>query len=179
MSVQRLYLLGVGRFCSYNVASTQAALGGQSQSNVALKSFLSSTLSSQLNNFLSDALGTTNWTFGTTLQTGQVGWSDMEVGGLLSGRMFSGRLLINGNFGYRERTTSSTNFVGDFDVTYRLTPSGGVSLKAYSETNDRYFSKSSLTTQGIGIQLQRDFTGLHDLFTPRERRKNKAGTPSP
>ena len=69
--------------------------------------------------------------------------------------------------------------MGDFDVTYRLTPSGGVSLKAYSETNDRYFSKSSLTTQGIGIQLQRDFTGLRDLFTPRERRKNKAGTPSP
>ena len=179
MNMQILYLLGVGRFYNYNFASTQAALGGQSQSNVAMKSFLSSTLSSQLNNFLSDALGTTNWTFGTTLQTGQVGWSDMEVGGLLSGRMFSGRLLINGNFGYRERTTSSTNFVGDFDVTYRLTPSGGVSLKAYSETNDRYFSKSSLTTQGIGIQLQRDFTGLRDLFTPRERRKNKAGTPSP
>lgn len=174
MNMQILYLLGVGRFYNYNFASTQAAMGGQSQSNVAMKSFLSSTLSSQLNNFLSDALGTTNWTFGTTLQTGQVGWSDMEVGGLLSGRMFSGRLLINGNFGYRERTTSSTNFVGDFDVTYRLTPSGGVSLKAYSETNDRYFSKSSLTTQGIGIQLQRDFTGLRDLFTPRERRKNKA-----
>ncbi|MGN1353454.1 MAG: translocation/assembly module TamB domain-containing protein [Alloprevotella sp.] len=174
INMQILYLLGVGRFYNYNFASTQAAMGGQSQSNVAMKSFLSSTLSSQLNNFLSDALGTTNWTFGTTLQTGQVGWSDMEVGGLLSGRMFSGRLLINGNFGYRERTTSSTNFVGDFDVTYRLTPSGGVSLKAYSETNDRYFSKSSLTTQGIGIQLQRDFTGLRDLFTPRERRKNKA-----
>ncbi len=177
MNMQILYLLGVGRFYNYNFASTQAAMGGQSQSNVAMKSFLSSTLSSQLNNLLSDALGTTNWTIGTTLQTGQVGWSDMEVGGLLSGRMFSGRLLINGNFGYRERTTSSTNFVGDFDVTYRLTPSGGVSLKAYSQTNDRYFSKSSLTTQGIGIQLQRDFTGLRDLFTPRERRKNKAATP--
>ena len=65
----------------------------------------------------------------------------------------------------------STNFVGDFDVNYLLTPSGSVSLKAYSETNDRYFSKSSLTTQGIGILLKRDFYNLKDLFSIKKRRK--------
>ena len=165
MNMQILYLLGVGRFYTYNYAATEAA-ANQSQSAVAVKSFLSNTLSSQLNNIISNAVGSSNWTFGANLTTGTVGWSDMEVEGILSGRLLNNRLLINGNFGYRDRPTYSntTNFVGDFDVQYLLTPGGGVSLKAYSETNDRYFSKSSLSTQGAGILLKRDFTNLRDLF---------------
>lgn len=173
MNMQILYLLGVGRFYTYNYADTQSAIDGQSQSSLAMKSFLSNTLSNQLNNIISNAMGTSNWTFGTNLATGQTGWSDMEVAGLLSGRMFNNRLILNGNFGYRDRATSTINFVGDFDISYLLTPSGSVSLKAYSETNDRYFSKSSLTTQGIGIKLKRDFSNLRDLFTPRKRRNTK------
>ena len=59
--------------------------------------------------------------------------------------------------------------MGDFDINYLLTPSGNISLKAYSETNDRYFSKSSMTTQGVGILLKRDFKNFKSLF----RRKKK------
>ena len=171
MNMQILYLLGVGRFYTYNY-STTANAETQSQSAVAMKSFLSNTLSSQLNNIISNAVGSSNWSFGANLSTGEVGWSDMEVEGILSGRLLNNRLLINGNFGYRDRPTysSTANFVGDFDVRYLLTPGGGVSLKAYSETNDRYFSKSSLSTQGIGLLLKRDFTNLKDLFTPRKKK---------
>ena len=169
MNRQILYLLGVGRFYNYNYAATDAAADGQSQSSVAMKSFLSNTLSGQLNNIISNAIGASNWTFGANLSTGQVGWSDMEVGGLLSGRLLNNRLQVNGMFGYRERPTSTTNFVGDFDINYLLTPSGNISLKAYSETNDRYFSKSSMTTQGVGILLKRDFKNFKSLF----RRKKK------
>ncbi len=170
MNMQILYLLGVGRFYTYNYNSSEMA-SGQSQSSVAMNSFLSNTLSSQLNNIISSAMGSSNWTFGTNFSTGIEGWSDMEVAGLLSGRLLNNRLLINGNFGYRDRTDYTTNFVGDFDIRYLLTPSGGVSLKAYSETNDRYFTKSSLTTQGIGILLSRDFSNLRDLFRPANRKK--------
>lgn len=171
MNMQILYLLGVGRFYTYNYSSTETA-ANQAQSSVAMKSFLSNTLSSQLNNIISNAMGVSNWTFGANLSTGAVGWSDMEVEGILSGRLLNNRLLINGNFGYRDRPaySSTTNFVGDFDVRYLLTPGGGISLKAYSETNDRYFSKSSLTTQGIGIQLKRDFSNLKELFQFRRKR---------
>ena len=175
MNMQILYLLGVGRFYTYNYDATEAA-ANQSQSAVAMKSFLSNTLSSQLNNIISNAVGASNWSFGANLSTGTVGWSDMEVEGILSGRLLNNRLLINGNFGYRDRPTYSntTNFVGDFDVQYLLTPGGGVSLKAYSETNDRYFSKSSLSTQGAGILLKRDFTNFRDLFGIRKKKsKNK------
>lgn len=173
MNMQILYLLGVGRFYTYNYNNTEAA-SAQSQSSVAMNSFLSNTLSSQLNDIISNAIGSSDWTFGANLSTGNSGWSDMDVEGLLSGRLLNNRLLINGKFGYRDRPTyNSTNFVGDFDIQYLLTPNGGVSLKAYNETNDRYFTKSSLTTQGIGVMLKRDFSNLKELFTPNRKRKKK------
>lgn len=179
MNMQILYLLGVGRFYTYDYGNSSTA-SSQPQSSVAVKSFLSNTLSGQLNDIISNAIGSSNWRFGANLSTGDVGWSDMEVEGLLSGRLLNNRLLINGNFGYRDRQTNSTNFVGDFDIRYLLTPGGGISLKAYSETNDRYFTKSSLTTQGGGIMLTRDFSNLKDLFKPgKKRKKNKKETKIP
>lgn len=173
-TMQVLYLLGVGRFFTYNYAATQGG-AQQSQSEVMMKSLLASTLSSQLTNILSNALGTSNWSLGANVATGQLGWNDMEVDGLLSGRLLNNRLLVNGKVGYHEREAATTNFVGDFDVHYLLTPTGNVSLKAYSETNDRYFSKSTLTTQGLGVQLKRDFSSFLDLF----RRKRKPQTKQP
>ncbi len=167
MNMQIIYLLGVGRFYTYDYGSTAST---QSQSSVAMKSFLSNTLTGQLNNIISNAIGSSNWSFGTNLSTGEVGWSDMEVEGLLSGRLLNNRLLVNGNFGYRDRSTYSTGFVGDFDIQWLLTPKGNISLKAYSEANDRYFTRSSLTTQGIGIMLKHDFVRFGDLF--RWRRKS-------
>lgn len=176
MNMQIIYLLGIGRFYTYdNRETTSAASASQNRSGAAVNSFLSSTLSSQLNDVISGALGRgSNWTLGTNLTTGEMGWNDLEVGGLLSGRLLNNRLLINGNFGYRDKAYNggTTNFVGDFDINYLITPSGTVSLKAYSETNDRYFSKSSLTTQGIGIKLQKDFKELRQLFSPKRKKSN-------
>jgi len=37
----------------------------------------------------------------------------------------------------------------------------------YNQTNDRYFTRSSLNTQGIGIIVKRDFNGLKELFGSR------------
>ena len=88
----------------------------------------------------------------------------MDVEGSLSGRLLNNRLLINGTFGYRDTPVANTNFIGDFDVRYLITPSGTISLKAYSETNDRYFTKSALTTQGVGLQLNKDFNTFKDIF---------------
>lgn len=167
-TMQVLYLLGVGRFFTYDYSTTESA-AGQSQSSIMMKSLLTNTLSSQINNIITNAMGVSNWTFGANVATGQMGWSDMEIDGSLSGRLLNNRLLVNGKVGYHERQAATTNFVGDFDVHYLLTPSGSVNLKAYSETNDRYFSKSTLTTQGVGIQLKRDFTSLRDLFSRKRK----------
>lgn len=179
MNRQVIYLLGIGRFYTANAESSTSTVSTQQQSSAAMRSFLSTTLTSQLNSAISSVLGNdSHWSFGTNVATGTYGWNNMEVDGLLQGRLLNERLLINGNFGYRDRPTYTSNFVGDFDIRYLLTPRGSVSLRAYSETNDRYFTKSSLTTQGIGLTLKRDFNTFRDLFWWRKN-KGKKGKATP
>ncbi len=164
-NMQVIYLLGIGRFYAYDYANET-----QTQGTTAMNSLLSSTLSGTINQALSNMLGKTNWNFGANLRTGEMGWSDMDVEGMLQGNLLNNRLLINGNFGYRDNPVANSNFIGDFDVKYLLTRTGSVALKAYSETNDRYFTKSSLTTQGIGVLLKKDFTTWKDLVGRRKRK---------
>ncbi len=164
-NMQVIYLLGIGRFYTYDYTNDS-----QSQSSTAMNSLLSSTLSGQINQMLSNMIGSSNWNFGTNLNTGTTGWSDLDVEGMLQGSLLNNRLLINGNFGYRDNPVNSSNFIGDFDAQYHLTRSGSMALKAYNKTNDRYFTKTSLTTQGVGLLLKKDFSNLHDLFT---RKKSK------
>lgn len=166
-NLQAVYLLSIGRFYTYNYNSFDNS--GQSQSSVAMTSFLAGTLSGQINTLLQDAFRVTNWNFDTNIAAGRRGLDDMEVQGALSGKMFNNRLLFNGNIGYRDQiTTYSNNFVGNFNLQWFLNNSGSISLKAYSETNDRYFTKSSLTTQGGGILFRRDFDRLHFFFRKRK-----------
>ena len=162
METQIIYLLGIGRFYTYDYANTN--MNDNSSQSSAMNSLLSSTLSGQLNNMLSHVIDSNTWNFGTNLSTGDKGWTDMEVEGMLSGRLLNNRLLINGNFGYRDNQLANTNFIGDFDVQWLLTPSGDISLKGYNQTNDRYFAKTTLTTQGIGILFKRDFEHWKELF---------------
>ena len=170
-NMQVIYLLGIGRFYSYGAQYQEKGSGGQS--SMAINSFLSSTLTSQFNQILSNAVGSNNWTFGTNLRTGETGWDKLDVEGMLSGKMLNNRLLINGNFGYRESYYSTNNFIGDFDIQYILTRNGDFSLKAYNQTNDRYFVQSSLTTQGLGIQFKRDFNNWKEAFRRQNKNKKK------
>ena len=157
MNMQILYLLGIGKFYpSENTDNTQS-------SNV-MSSVLSSTLSGQLNNALSQLIENNNWNIGTNLSTGEKGWTDMEFEGMLSGQLLNNRLLINGNFGYRDNPMSNTNFVGDFEAEWLVNRSGDIRLKAYNETNDRYYTKTNLTTQGIGIIFKKDFDKWNELL---------------
>ena len=174
MNMQILYLLGIGKFY------TEDARNNNQNSNV-MSSVLSSTLSGQLNNALSQVFETNNWNIGTNLSTGDKGWTDMEVEGILSGQLLNNRLLINGNFGYRDNPMANTNFVGDFEAEWLINRSGDIRLKAYNETNDRYYTKTNLTTQGVGIMYKKDFNKWSDLFfwnkwkirNKREREKSE------
>ena len=173
MNMQMIYLLGLGRFYSNEYARAT----GNSGSDQAVNTLLSSTISGQINQMLSNVIGQdSKWNFGTGLSTGEKGWDDLDVEGILSGRLMNDRLLINGNFGYRDNAlTNSANFIGDFDVKWRLTENGNTFIKAYNQTNDRYFTKTTLNTQGIGISYQRDFDSWKALFRKKmkeEKEKN-------
>jgi hypothetical protein len=168
-NIQILYLLAIGKFYTPDyVAST-------TQNSNTMTSLLSSTLSGQLNRILSQIIDNNNWMIGTNLSTGEKGWTDVEFEGILSGQLLNNRLLINGNFGYRENPLANTNFVGDFEAEWLLTRAGGIRLKAYNETNDQYYTRSNLTTQGIGIIYRKDFDTWKNLFL--WKRSGKASTP--
>ena len=172
MNTQIIYLLGIGKFYTYDYANNQG------QSSNATSSLAFNTLSGQLNNMLSQWMDNENWNLGANLSTGEKGWTDVEAEAILSGRLLNNRLLINGNFGYRENVLANTNFVGDFEVVWLLTRNGDFRIRAYNQTNDRYFTKSTLTTQGVGFMYKKDFNKWDDLFQwfVRNRNKGKAET---
>ena len=172
MNQQVLYLLAIGRFYSQrqNNAITDNS-SQQSQTNLAMQSLLSGTVSQQINNVLSSVVNNPSWNFGANISTGTEGWYNAEYEGLLNGRLLNNRLLINGQFGYRDNANTTTSFIGDFDVRYLLFPNGNMAIKVYNQTNDRYFTRNSMNTQGVGIILKKDFNGLRDLFG--RKRKNK------
>ena len=155
LNMQFIYLLGIGKFYTYDYNNR----GNESQSSTAMESLISNTISGQLNNMLSQIIDNGNWNISGNFATGEKGWNSMEVEGMLSGRLLDNRLLINGNLGYRDNPMANKNFIGDFEVQWLLNKNGNISLKAYNKTNDRYFSKTTLTTQGAGILLKRDFDG--------------------
>lgn len=169
VNMQFLYLLGIGKFY------TADNLGNNQNSDV-MSSVLSSTLSGQLNNMLAQMINNNNWSFGTNLSTGNKGWTDVEVEGVLSGQLLNNRLLINGNFGYRDNPMANTNFIGDFEAEWLVNRSGEIRLKAYNRTNDHYYTRTNFTTQGIGILFRKDFTYWKELLfwnTIKARRKEK------
>ena len=168
MNTQIIYLLGVGKFYTYDYAANA------NQSD-ATSSLAFSTLSGQLNNMLSQVIDNGSWNLGTNLSTGEKGWSDVEAEAILSGRLLNNRLIINGNFGYKDNPMRNTNFVGDFEAIWLLTKNGELRLRGYNQTNDRYFTKSTLTTQGIGLMYKKDFSRwreLFDWFFRRRRNRN-------
>lgn len=176
MNQQVLYLLAVGRFYTQgNNNAVQENADAHSQTSLAMQSLLSGTISQQINTVLSNVVNSNNWNFGANISTGDEGWNNAEYEGLLSGRLLNNRLLINGQFGYRDNinTEEGSNFIGDFDIRYLLFPSGNLAIKVYNQTNDRYFTRNSLTTQGIGLIMKKDFTRLNGIFGKRKKTKKR------
>lgn len=171
---QVLYLLAVGRFMAQNNNNNATGETPQySQTSLAMQSFLSGTISQQLNNVLSNVINSSNWNFGANISTGTEGFNNAEYEGLLSGSLLNNRLLFNGQFGYRDNANATTSFIGDFDLKYLLFPNGNLAINVYNKTNDRYFTRNSLNTQGLGVIMKKDFTRISDLFFWRKKEKTK------
>lgn len=171
---QVLYLLAVGRFMAQNNNNNATGETPQySQTSLAMQSFLSGTISQQLNSVLSNVINSNNWNFGANISTGTEGFNNAEYEGMLSGSLLNNRLLFNGQFGYRDNANATTSFIGDFDLKYLLFPNGNLAINVYNKTNDRYFTRNSLNTQGLGVIMKKDFTRISDLFFWRKKEKTK------
>ena len=175
MNQQVVYLLAIGRF--YNQGNNNASDEQTDRTSLAMQSFLSGTLSTQINTLLGQIIKNNNWNFGANISTGNEGWHNAEYEGIINGRMLNNRLHFNGQFGYRDNATKANpSFIGDFDLQYMLFPNGNLALKVYNQTNDRYFTRSSLNTQGLGIIMKKDFNSLRDLFTSSRRKEKTSPT---
>ena len=152
MNRQIIYLLALNRFY------TPEYMGTSTKQNEFLTSVASSTIAGQLSNILGKM--TDNLSIAPNVRTDKGDFSDVEVDVALSSQLLNNRLLLNGNFGYRDNTygTNNTNFIGDFDLEYLLNSKGTFRLKAYNHFNDQnYYLRNALTTQGVGIVWKHDF----------------------
>ena len=174
MNQQVLYLLGIGRFYTQTKNNqTSEDASQQSQTSLAMQSLLSGTISQQINNVLSSFVNSSNWNFGANISTGNEGFNNAEYEGILSGRLLNNRLLFNGQFGYRDNANATQSFIGDFDLRYLIFPNGTLSIHVYNQTNDRYFTRNSLNTQGVGLIMKKDFFNLRDLLGIKKKSKDK------
>ncbi|MCH5234244.1 MAG: translocation/assembly module TamB domain-containing protein [Muribaculaceae bacterium] len=161
MNRQIIYLLALNRF--YTPEYMGATGNGGELAAVA-----SSTISSQLSNILGQL--TDKFSVSPSIRSDKGDFSDIEVDVALSSKLLNNRLLINGNFGYRDRSNSSTTFVGDFDVEYLLSKNGNLRLKAYNHFNDQnYYLREALTTQGLGVVYRRDFDNWFTFLKKRSK----------
>ena len=102
MNQQVLYLLAIGRFYAQTKNNQSSEDADQQR-----QSFLSGTISQQLNTVLSNVVKSNNWNFGANISTGDEGFNNAEYEGILSGRLLNNRLLFNGQFGYRDNANRS------------------------------------------------------------------------
>lgn len=160
MNRQIIYLLALGRFYTPEYMSTTK--GNE------LFSVASSTIGSRLTSMLGKL--SDNWTIAPNLRSDKGDFSDVEFDLALSSSLLNNRLRLNGNFGYRDKSLNTNQFIGDFDIEYLLNRSGSWRLKAYNRYNDQnYYLRTAQTTQGVGIMFKRDFDKMFNFL----RRKKK------
>lgn len=163
MKRQILYLLALNRFYTPEYMSTTK---GNEIFSVA-----SSTLSSQLSSMLGQL--SDNWSIAPYLRSDLGDFSDVEVDVALSSTLLNNRLRLNGNFGYRDKSLNTNQFIGDFDIEYLLNNSGTWRLKAYNRYNDQnYYLKTATTTQGIGIMYRKEFNNFFNFLKWKKKDKN-------
>ncbi|MDR2057940.1 MAG: translocation/assembly module TamB domain-containing protein [Dysgonamonadaceae bacterium] len=159
------YLLAFGTFMPINT---------QSSNNSVWTSLASSSITSQLNNLLSNVLNE-NWSIGTDLHTKDPGFSNVNMDVNISTRLFNDRLTVNSTLVYHNDPNQANNFTGDFNLEYKLNPSGNVLLKVYNVTNNQYYRKAK-STQGAGIVYKREartFGRLFDKFRKKKKQENE------
>ncbi len=165
MSQQIISLLVLGSF-TYSNASLYS-IGATNYYNL-----LTSSISSWLSQISKDFDIGVKYT-----PEGNLTAEEYEVA--LSTQIFNDRITIEGNFGmYTEsqnKPNGASNFVGDVDLTYKVT--NKLSFKIYNHSNlsSNYYTYSyeaySPYTQGIGISYSKSFDGIKDLFTRNKKSK--------
>lgn len=165
MMRQILYLLVFNRFYTPEYLQNTTNAVGLSETY----SLLSSTVTGQINNWLSRL--TNDFTVGFNVRSDGLGADAMQEYETQFQFQPNNRILINGNFGYRYNDISNQPLFGNLDVEYLLSPNGHWRAKAYTHTVDKYSIREAQTVQGLGFMFKYDF-GNKDK-APKKKRKDK------
>ena len=156
MNRQIAYLLAANSF--YNPEQVTNANQG------AISSFVTSTLSAHLNNFIQKTLKSDMLSFGFDWQQTDATDNQYKAQVMLQP---NDRIIVNSNVGYRaDKYTQNPDdrYMWDVDFEYLLTESGKLRFKAYSHTIDRAQLKEAKTTQGMGFVYKEDFQSVNEMF---------------
>lgn len=159
---QVVYLLVFGRFFTPEYMSNTQYSGLNDT-----YSFLSSTITGQINSWLSKL--TNVFTMGVNIRTDGEGADASQEYEAEFQLQPVDRLVINGNVGYRYNDISNQPFFGDLDVEVLLTEDGKLRLKGYTHTVDKYSLRQASTIQGVGFIWKHDF----NWSTPQERQQRR------
>lgn len=166
-NMQFMYLLAIGKFYTYDYADATT-----NSTTSAMQSLINSTINGQINNFLSQVINSNYISLSSNLNTGYLSndptsYVNDTFEGILEAHLLDNRLTLNGNFGYRKDNLNQTSsIIGDFELKWLMLPRAGISLIGYNRNNQRYFTKTTMNTQGFGISYQNEFNSLR-------RRKTK------
>lgn len=154
---QVTYLLLLSKFYTPSYADTDRRTSD-------FAAVASATLSNQLSKIVSQI--DNRWQLGTNIRTSDTEFTSTEVELILSSQLLNDRLLINGNFGYRDDPDiQSDALIGDVDIELLLNNSGSWRIKAYNHYNEKfYYTNNATQTQGVGLMYKKDFDKLEDLF---------------
>lgn len=156
MDRQIAYLLVVNSF--YNPAQVTNA------NQNAISSFVSSTLSAHLNNFIQKTIKSDMLSLGFDVQQTDVTDTQYKAQVMIQP---NDRIILNSNVGYRAdkyTLNPEDRYMWDVDFEYLLTESGKLRFKAYSHTIDRAQLKEAKTTQGMGFVYKEDFESVSEMF---------------
>lgn len=142
-------------------------LGSSSSSNASTVGF--AALSSEISGLLSKINNDVNVGFNYRPSTeDQTSNTEFEVA--LSTGLLNDRLLLNGNFGYREGMSSldAQNYssgIVDFDIEYKISPNGRLRGKAFNRSSNSYLRQFNSQTQGVGLLYRHDYDNAEELIS--------------
>ena len=178
MNRQAAYLLLFGKFYTPEYAKTANLAGNNTMS--LFSSAALGTVLGQFNSILSRSLNNFSVGFnvrGSGFYGNEFSSQEYEVPVYFQP---NNRLIINGNFGYRNDNLLKNNkFIGDVDIEYLLTDNGKLRLKAFNHTVDRYTLRSAQFIQGVGIRYKETFNSWDELWNYYWKKYNRQKNETP
>lgn len=140
-------------------ANTNASSSYSSAAGVNFSELLSNQLSNWLSQLVNDLDIDVNYRSNKQLNSDEV---QMNI----SYPFFNNRLILNGSLeATNANKTASDELVGEFDVDYKVTRNGKVTIKTYQHANNEYlYEDQSAYTQGLGVTYKEEFNTFGELL---------------